>query len=191
MWIALAIVVIAFLAVLFLPLGGEVSSVAGSRRWYVILAGLHIPIPKSVTRVIAARIKKKGKQPSSKVSTVLWQDLAGKLRRLRSGEGPIAKVFGVDDLRSALEFVLKIVHTLRIRVHRLHVVIATPDPAWTGIAYGMACAIIGALPSDWAVSVEADWVNAAPAFTYRVEVSVIPARALGVLCSAVWKKAFA
>jgi hypothetical protein len=191
MWITLAILLLILLAVLLLPLGMEVASAAGVRRWYLILAGLHIPVPKPIIERARRRMRQKYEKQEVSKRKSIWQDLAGKLRGLRSKQRSQDEGFRLNDLRTTLDTVIRILHILRIRVHRLHIVIASPDPAWTGVAYGMACAAIGALPPEWPVSVEADWSGNVPQFTYRVEVSVVPVRALAVLTGFLWRRAFA
>jgi hypothetical protein len=188
MWIALAIVAVVFLAIVCLPLGVEVSSGEGTRRWFLILAGIHFPIPDAVIRRILKRI---GSQQSGRVKKERKtepSDLGGESGSLPSRRGFLSREFKLDDWRTILELVIRLLRTLRIRIHRLHVVIATPDPALTGVVYGMTCAVIGALPADWPVSVEADWSGSAPKAKYRIEASVIPIRVLSVFARIFWKK---
>ncbi len=191
MWIALAVLMVFSVAVMLLPLGVVISSTTDGRRWHLIFAGMRIPIPNSMIQSVQAKTGKMSPTQPAKQSRRSVSDIVGRLRRTRIKENPIVRFFELDDLRTVLELTIRLVRSLRIRVRRLHVLIATPNPALTGIAYGMAWAVIGCLPSNWPVSVEADWTTAAPKFSYRVEFSVIPARLLSLVVSILLKKVHA
>ncbi len=195
MWHVIAIIGAAlsvmFLAVMLLPLGAEVISDGGRTRWIMIFAGVHIPVPQWVIRRVKSRMAQKAEEPKEPGQKRSLKDLGKKLHGILNKSKSSDEGFTFDDLRLVLNAAVRLLKTLRVRVHRLHVVIASPDPAWTGMAYGMAWAIIGALPADWPVSVEADWTSAVPAATYDVQVTVIPAQVLGVVLGTIWKKVYA
>ena len=181
MWIVVSVILLVLLAVILLPLGAEITSVAGDRRWKMILAGLHIPVPKSVILKLTSRLASEKDGAGAHADKQSWMDLARNFYRLRNKGTSFLDAVRVDDLRAALLLAIRIIRAIRIRVYRLHVLIATPDPALTGVAYGISCAVIGMLPASWPVSVDADWRSEVPEFTYRVEASVLPVRIIAAL----------
>jgi hypothetical protein len=188
MWIALAIIFVLFAAPMLLPLGMEISSEGRGLRWHVIFAGLHIPLPKRFTLWIwNLGTEKRGKKAAESPAHN-WLDLAVKFRRILHSEASLAEIYRMDDLKLALDLAIRLLRILRVRVHRFKVLIASPDPAWTGIAYGWVCAAVGALPADWPVFVDVDWDSTVPQFLYRVEASVIPAQVLFALMKSLGKR---
>jgi hypothetical protein len=188
-WILLAALVLLALAVMFLPLGLELSYRAGRYRFYAILAGLHILVPRWVIAKVKGRIRRHGEASAEqKAEEDESPDPDGNSGGIPKKSSVIVRLLGLHDLRSILDFVVRMLRTLRVRIHHLHVRIASPDPAWTGAVYGWSCAIVSSLPPDWPVSVEADWNGEVPQASYRVEVSVIPARVLATLTGIYYRK---
>jgi len=188
MWTALAICIAVVAAFLFLPFGIEIASGEGERRWFAILAGVHVPVPKRLTRAVWRRFAGKGRSVQNKKPAHGWMDLTSKIRRILSRQESLSDAIRLEDLKLAFDLVVRLMHVLRIRVHRLNVMIASPDPAWTGMAYGWACAAVSILPAEWPVAVDVDWDADVPGVVYRVEATAIPAHVILALFRSLGKR---
>lgn len=162
----LAVIVAALLGALLLPCGVELRSANGRHRAYLYWAGLRFPLKSRVQPEAAEP------EPPQFLRTLLQlkqRDLALLWRHLGTDLPWLAGV--MQRFRKAV----------RIRVRYLHIVVASPDPALTGFAYGAACAITAALPRHWPVAVAVDFTVERPAVDYRVVIVAVPLRILGIL----------
>jgi hypothetical protein len=170
MWICLGIVVLGLIAVLILPFGAALKSAAGKRVWYLIIAGIPIPLPKNLARLGERFMRRKpGKPLQHPIVT-----LADRFRRLKAGD--YWEGFNLHDLREAWNAVRWFMKSIRFRVRQFDMVVASPDPAFTGFAYGMACVCQSVLPREWATSLDVDFNRSAPVLSYHVELTIIPVR---------------
>ena len=185
MWIAIVIVAALAVAWLVLPTGIEVFSTTGKRKWGLIIAGMHIPVPNSVIVSALVRLQAPSKAKSKDKKRQL--DLGQLAHSIWSRTVRVVRFADSGELHVILDLVVRLFKALHVRVRRLHVVVATPDPALTGVAYGMACAAISILPPDWPLSVDADWTHTTPEISYRVNATVIPGQVFLLAITALWK----
>jgi hypothetical protein len=88
---------------------------------------------------------------------------------------PMARELTEDDVRAGGKLARGLYRCLRVRIHRLAVCVATPDPALTGLAYGMAWAGLGAVNMPRQVHLRPDFTESKPRADYRIELSARPA----------------
>lgn len=86
--------------------------------------------------------------------------------------------FTLADFQALPRFVQDLLVHLNLRVRRLHVRVATPDPALTGILGGWVLAVAQLLPENWPVRVESSFTEKSPQTYYEVEVRTRPAEPL-------------
>jgi hypothetical protein len=162
-------------SLLVFPIGVELDYSERGRRWYVLWMWLHIPVPGLAKRLGRSWRMKRGWKQRMKGDAEERQSFGRKIsdfvERMRGG----VQMFevGLQTLRSATRH-------LMIRVHRLHVVLATPNPALTGISYGMMCAFGGAFATAWPIVIEPDFTRMTSEVSFRVEarvtvIKVVPA----------------
>jgi hypothetical protein len=153
---ALAIIAI-FLALIFsLPFGVEI--IRPGDCLILILAGF--------------RFSMRSRAPAQKPPS--FPGIVPTLRALQSGGLAALREFNTHDLKVGWISLWRIVRSVRIRIHRFDLVIATNDPAQTGVLYGSACAISSTLILNRNVHVTADFTRTTPDLAYRVEFSFIP-----------------
>jgi len=164
-----ATVLLLIITLLVLPAGIEFEQESGRKRRRLILGGLRLPVPK----LLARRSKERKRRPRKRWS---WSEVE-----------PLLHELSEDDLRSAWKSTRGLFSCVRIRIHRLAVNVATPNPALTGFAYGMAWASLGSMGMPRQVTFEPDFTHTRPQTDYRVELSARPALVIvhGVL--ALWR----
>jgi hypothetical protein len=155
-----------------LPFGVDIEGVNDHPRMRLILAGIRVGFPKRKPGRAAPKPEPEA-EPEAE-SQAGWQQGVRKLRSLTQGGDSVWKEFGLTDLRSAGRALRVLIRSLRVRIHRLVVGVATPDPAMTGIAYGAACAVLATFPAKSRVRVYADFTRTSPEIDYRIELSVRP-----------------
>jgi hypothetical protein len=67
---------------------------------------------------------------------------------------------------------------MHIKVHRLNIQVGMTDPAETGIAYGAACTVAGALPVSIPVRLSPDFVTGKTSLDYRISLRIVPIQLL-------------
>jgi hypothetical protein len=165
----LAIAILCLCAVLVLPAGIEIESAGTVKRRRLILAGLRFPLPWRWAR--KSRVKR------LRISAGWDMEFVTRL----------ASELDEDDLRAAWKSARGLFGCARVRVHRLALHVASPDPALTGFAYGMAWAGLGAMGIPQQVSVDADFTQTRPRAEFRIELSARPARVLYEMMRALWR----
>lgn len=162
MWFALAILGLIIIAVLVLPLGAGVKSSANGRKWYIIIAALRLPLPDKLLGRLAGRVRRTASETTVETTSA----------------EPRRKIT-LHDLRRAWGKAVWFLRAIHIRVRKLHLTVASPDPALTGFAYGMASAVQGIVPSRWPFSFDVDFLRSTPKLDYHVKITVIPIRLMG------------
>ncbi len=149
---------------LTLPWGIEFGSAYGERRLRLIVAGFRFKISPDRLRRRAARPEPESKQGAS----------GAKLREFLE----LVEELNIDDLRSLIGARKHFFGALKFRVTRLELVVATPDPALTGMAYGLASAAkyCSGLPA-WS-GLYIDFESERPRAEYVVELLVRPVHLL-------------
>jgi hypothetical protein len=157
-------------SLLVFPIGVELDYSARGRRWYVVWLWLHIPVPEFAQRMLQSKRKKgEGKQRArkdaeeTKERRAYGQTISDVVEGMRGG---------VQMFESGLQTLRSVTHHVRIRVHRLNVILATPNPALTGISYGMMCAFGGALALSWPIVIEPDFTRTTSEVSFRVEARI-------------------
>ncbi|MBI5059516.1 hypothetical protein HZB60_07040 [candidate division KSB1 bacterium] len=163
----LGALLLALLIVSLLPWGIQFSQVAGLRSARLIVAGVRVPLPRTLRRSGAASPALRDEPADSPESgpQVMWDEFADWISLARDVEW-----------RNLYRAVQRQFRCVRIRIRRLDVTVATPDPALTGMAYGLALAGVSALPFSLATSLTADFTADRPRADFRVDVTVIPLR---------------
>lgn len=77
----------------------------------------------------------------------------------------------IDDLRRLWRAIVRVGRIFKVRVHHCELIVATPDPSVTGIAYGCLRAASGILPPIPNLQVWPDFTLNKPEVRYRVEFS--------------------
>jgi hypothetical protein len=168
MLIALVMIGLFGVACLILPCGAGLRSVPGKRTWSIILMGIAVPVPRRILSRIERALHRKlvapAKPSPAEVRETVedWQSTADRLR--------IAwRLMGLAWGARRWFF-----RAIRFRVKRFDLTVASPDPALTGFAFGMACAVQSMLPSTWPATVRVDFDRQSPQLSYDVSLTIIP-----------------
>ena len=86
--------------------------------------------------------------------------------------------FTLADFRALPLFLRDLLGHLNLRVRRLDVRLATPDPAMTGILGGWAYAVAQILPEKWPVHIEPSFTEKSMQICYEAEARVRPVEPL-------------
>jgi hypothetical protein len=159
MLIVLAIIVALIAALSVLPAGVEVRCTDNLCRVRLILCGLPFPLPQ----------KKRASEQA------LPRSRKNFLRRFWPRYRSIAHTADIKLYFRTVRNILKCVH---FRVKQLDVAIATPDPAITGMLYGLASAGISVLPGRGQISLYPDFNRTSPLVNGTASVTVMPLRIL-------------
>jgi hypothetical protein len=168
MLIALAVILLLGLAILALPFGAGLKSESGKRKWFAIIMGIRIPVPDRLIAVIGTRIRKAPGKPAATTSRRACE------RILRQQEQPLKPPELLRIFRRVWGSMRWFLKGFRLRVRRFDLTVASPDPAWTGMAYGLACAVQSVLPRRWPVRIGVDFNRESPVMAYHLELTAIP-----------------
>jgi hypothetical protein len=161
MLVLLTIIIAVIAAVLCLPAGVQVRCADNDCRLRLILCGLRFPLPQKYQA-------QKQELPRSRTSFLrqFWPK----------------QHFAVcaSDIKLVFRIVRNLLKCVRFRMKQLDIAIATPDPAATGILYGLAYAGISALPRRIPVTFCPDFYRTSPLINGTASVTVIPLRILTV-----------
>ncbi|RQW00780.1 DUF2953 domain-containing protein [bacterium] len=170
MLLVLLIIFLLIILPLFLPVGGEVICEHNKHRFRIILAGIRFPVPTS-TRKTAKRKQKIRKFRS--IPETIEQFHASRETFFRLWEYYDGKLFS-----KLFRTFQRFRRTLHVRVHRLEIIIGTPDPAMTGMLYGAACSAAAALPKSIPIILISDFVKNESVLNYRISLTLLPIRIL-------------
>jgi hypothetical protein len=159
---------------LLLPLGVELDYSERGRKWFVVWLGLRVPVPGIARRV--DDLFKHHKADDGGEDTGEQESEKWRARHEFSKAGELVRTMtsNVQKFQSGLDTVRSISRHIHVKVHRLDMVVATPNPALTGFAYGMTQALGYAIGANVPWHAEPDFEQAEPALSMRVEVSVTP-----------------
>ena len=174
---ALLILLSLLAALLLLPIGIELDYSEQGRRWALVWAGIRIRIASPFKRAfVLLREKAETADGQGKGETAADDEqtegvVAPSLREVAQLMSTGIRAFerGVDLVRSFSRH-------LRVRVHRLEVRVATPDPALTGCGYGMLCAFGSAYATQTPWTIDVDFRETKPAVSFRVSVMIQPVK---------------
>ena len=153
------------LALLLAPWGVEVSSIGGVRRFRLIAAGLRVSFPLRPSGSIRSANPGEPHHPPAPTDRSPDHNFSEWLE--------VAREIEWSRLLRALRTQVR---SVRIRIRRFDLIIATPDPALTGISYGLAVAGVSLAPALSAASLVADFESVRPRADFRMDVTVIPLR---------------
>jgi hypothetical protein len=159
------------LLILLIPVGAEISSDQGIRRYYLSIAGIKFRFSPKLrhARAVGSEIPSKEMNPP---------DIFERLDALRESSVRTWEYYDVR-LRGKLWKILKRCYrALHIRIHRCDLSIGFQDPAATGAVYGMACAIAAAIPKWIPLRLTPDFETGRTVLDYRISLTVIPAELL-------------
>jgi hypothetical protein len=169
MLIALALILLIWIAVLALPFGAGLKSEQGKQTWYIILMGLRICVPYRAIAITSRWIHKTPSKPVKPKSKEAVERLARKPKQ------PGKYTLSLHALQTAWGTMRWFLKRFHFRLRRFDLTVASPDPALTGMAYGLACAVQSVLPSRWPISIGVDFNRETPELAFHVELTVIPA----------------
>ncbi|RPH92752.1 DUF2953 domain-containing protein [candidate division KSB1 bacterium] len=170
---ALFILLLLIAAILSLPSGMEFIRERGLNRQKLIVCGLRFPF----------RMKKSSERKEKKAA-----ESAQERERKKAESIPVVlQDLNVEDVQAVWTTLRRFSNSVHLRMHKLVLNIATPDPAVTGMLYGLSCAGIGAFNASDKITLNADFSHEIPAFDYRIEVSLIPGRAVWESIGALWR----
>ncbi len=156
---------------LLLPVGVVLDYSERGRRWFVVWLGLRIPVSGMVKNVFN-RLKDDGKEKRG-------GEEAGERHGFPKVKEMVqAMTSNVRMFKRGLDTIRSISRHIRITVHRLDVVVATPNPALTGFAYGMTQAFGYAFAGSIPWHSEPEFLLEKPSLSFRVEVSATPIKVL-------------
>ncbi len=171
--------------ILLTPIGLEVSFTRDRTRWAIVWLRLRFPIRVSFRKAI--RLLQNSESPTSmpepqqseaaKTGKTGFPSFDDIIEIMKTGVQGFHR--GVDVLRSFH-------HHVKVIVYRFDVVAATPNPALTGFAYGMAYAFGSAFAPSVPWTVAADFTATRPSLHFRVEVRIVPIRVLPSLLRMGW-----
>ena len=183
---ALAILVLLFASVFFMPVGVELDYSERGRKWYVWWMGLSVPVSAAVEQVVQRLISRRNEKPRRETQVEkeeseppsFFDTFTSTIEGMQQG----AKVFwpGIKTLRRMKRHV-------HVRVRRMEVVIASPNPALTGFSYGMMWAFAGAVPWNWPVQAGVDFAQTSPKVNFRIRLSAVPVSLLWPAGLFIWK----
>jgi hypothetical protein len=166
-WILISIFILLLLA-LVLPWGVRFVRQDGVSRIFVIVAAIPIRLPKMPAQTIKMR--------AAQSEPIQHAELRHDDENLFDNT---ADVFEWIELISEIGWsrlfaaVRSGVQGVRVRVHKFEVTIATPDPALTGMLYGLSFATAGMAPR-FLSGIDCDFTAARPRANLKVDVVVIP-----------------
>lgn len=163
------------------PVGVELDYSERGRKWYAVWLGLHIPVSSFAKRVMNLLKDDDGEEKIRRYEDTKKQraDEAEEGRAIpKLGELVETMTSNLHAFERGLDVIRSISHHIRIHVHRLDVVVATPNPALTGFAYGMTQAFGFAFAPNIPWTAEVDFMREQPSLSFRVEVSVTPIKVL-------------
>ena len=171
--------------VLLAPIGLEVDYSGDRKRWAIVWLGLRFPIRVSFRKAIRLMQDEASppaepeptKHEETETESAGFPSLDSIIELMRTGVQAFHR--GIDVLRSFHR------HT-KVIVHQFDVVTATPNPALTGFAYGMAYAFGSAFAPSVPWTVAADFTATRPSLHFRVEVRIVPIRVLPSLLRMGW-----
>ncbi len=159
------------------PIGVGLDYSDHGRKWYVVWMWMHIPVPAFVRRMTRKEEKRLLKEPEeADAGQSVFLMIRNMAESMRGGR---------EAFESGLAALRAVTHQLKIHVLRLNVVVATPNPALTGFAYGMAWAGIGAFAPPWPGSMDVDFTRTTPKVDFQLEARIT----LITLVPAFWRLA--
>ncbi len=157
-----------------LPLGVEIASRGKERRWSIILAGLRLEVSPARVERLRDRMRRKQKSKTPEEKAHARARLMRIFRSLGAEPGASPDRLEFGDLKEAWRILKRVFRHIRFRVRQFDVVVASADPALTGMAYGWACAAGALLPASAPLSLDVDFEQTQPRIDFRVEISTIP-----------------
>ena len=162
---------------LLLPIGLELDYSERGKRWCVVWLGLRIPVPGIARRVEALLRDEDGgneTQRRKETKTQRVEAIGESIESPKVGDIVRSITSNVQMFRRGLDAIRSISRHIHVKVHRLDMVVATPNPALTGFAFGMTQAFGHAFAGNLPWHTEPEFGQEEPSVSFRVEVSVTP-----------------
>ena len=163
-------------SILLLPIGLEWDYSERGGKWAVVWLGMRIgvtPVWRRVFTLFGSREGETAQKPARRK-----EQRAEATREERTAETTSVRdivemmTSGVQAFQHGVEVLRSFGHHLKIKVHRLEIVVATPNPALTGFAYGLAYAVGSGFASSVPWTLVPEFTLTRPAISFRVEASI-------------------
>ena len=163
-------------SVLLLPIGIELDYSERGRRWAIVWLGMRIRVPSPFKRTLdLLKDDVEAREPASpQRDQTLTEEFEAEERFTVPTLDEVlhAMSTGLRAFEHGVDLIRSLSRHLRVRVHRLDVQVASPNPALTGFSYGMLCAFGSAYPMAIPWTVGVDFTETRPAVSFRVSVKI-------------------
>ncbi len=167
----ITLVAILLLIVLIFSLrwGIELSVADGKLGMRIIAAEIRLRIPK-----VWVDAWEKRRRERTSVGGDVTETIAGGFDTNSADWWRLASLFEWEDIQRINRARRRLFGTLQMKIRDVDLIVATPDPALTGFAFGVACAARYATGPGWWSGLAVDFERDIPGVALRVDLTVRP-----------------